>query len=175
MENIWFTSDTHFGHANILKYCGRDFSCVNDMNRKLTENWNDLIAPDDLVYHLGDFSFKTDRYINYLNGKIILIQGNHDNNKYNKLFHQVTRGMPLKIKEFNCYLIHRPIVEGDKSKKGYEPDFSLLDKYQYIISGHTHVHEDNIVCGKNINVGVDAWNMKPIHIDELARFLRSLK
>ncbi len=80
--------------------------------------------------------------------------------------------MPIKIAEFNCYMIHTPIDPKGQYKKGREPDFTILDRYDFVICGH--VHEKWKVSGKNVNVGVDIWK-KPVHIDELARFLRSLK
>jgi calcineurin-like phosphoesterase family protein len=55
---IWLTADTHFGHTNILKYCGRPFSSIEEMDETLINNWNNKVNQDDTVYHLGDFSFK---------------------------------------------------------------------------------------------------------------------
>lgn len=170
MSNIFFTSDTHFGHANIIKYCGRPYKTARDMDEGLIKNWNDTVRPDDLVYHLGDFSFQSDQYVHRLNGKIILVKGNHDNGKYSRLFEGVVEFVPMKIAEFNCFLIHTPIDPSGQYKKGREPDFTILDRYDFVICGH--VHEKWKTCGKNINVGVDIWG-KPIHIDDLTKFLRS--
>jgi calcineurin-like phosphoesterase family protein len=58
MKNIFFTSDTHFYHTNIIKYCNRPFSSVEEMNQKLIENWNNTISEHDTIFHLGDFMFK---------------------------------------------------------------------------------------------------------------------
>lgn len=55
-QQVWFTSDTHFGHANIVKYSGRPFEDVYEMNAALVRNWNETVKPGDLVYHLGDFA-----------------------------------------------------------------------------------------------------------------------
>lgn len=80
--SIFFTSDTHFCHRNIIKYCNRPFSSTKDMNDSLVENWNKVVSPNDIVFHLGDFCFgdrKTWRkYCQKLNGIKYLIQGNHD-------------------------------------------------------------------------------------------------
>ena len=80
-SRCYFTSDTHFGHANIIKFCNRPFKNVEEMNQKLIENWNSVVGPNDLVFHLGDFAFGGQplwRYIReQLNGNIILIKGNH--------------------------------------------------------------------------------------------------
>jgi hypothetical protein len=55
-QQVWFTSDTHFGHTNVIKYSGRPFADVNEMNEKLVLNWNAIVKPGDVVYHLGDFA-----------------------------------------------------------------------------------------------------------------------
>jgi calcineurin-like phosphoesterase family protein len=81
---IFFTSDTHFGHHNIIKYCGRPFKDANDMNESFIRNWNSVVGVDDDVYHLGDVSFmskqQTINIIKKLNGRIYLVSGNHDRN-----------------------------------------------------------------------------------------------
>jgi calcineurin-like phosphoesterase family protein len=142
------------------------------MDECMIKDWNDVVGKDDWVIHLGDFSFNSDRYVNRLNGKIILVKGNHDSGQYNKYFEGVVEFMPLQVAEFNCFLTHVPIDLEGQYKKGREPDFSILDRYQIILCGH--VHTVFTVKGKNVNVGVDIWK-KPIHVDELVRFLRSLK
>lgn len=81
---IWFTSDTHFGHKNIIRYANRPFDDVTHMNEMLVHNWNSVVHPDDTVYHLGDVALGPIReslaYIRRLNGRKVLITGNHDRN-----------------------------------------------------------------------------------------------
>ena len=55
---IWFTSDTHFGHANVLDFCERPWDTIEAMNDALVDAINECVAPTDTLYHLGDFSFK---------------------------------------------------------------------------------------------------------------------
>lgn len=55
---IWFTSDHHFGHANIIKYTERPFNSVGHMNASMIGSWNGVVAPDDTVYYLGDFAMQ---------------------------------------------------------------------------------------------------------------------
>lgn len=166
------TLTKYFGHANIIQYCNRPYKSVYHMDECIIKNWNDTVGKNDWVIHLGDFSFQSDRYVKKLNGKIILVKGNHDGGQYNKYFEGVVEFLPVKIAEFNCYMIHTPIDLEAQYKKGKEPDFSVLDRYDYIICGH--VHNKFVVSGKNVNVGIDIWK-KPIHIDELSRFLRKVK
>lgn len=84
VPKIWFTSDTHFGHANIIKYCSRPWASVDEMNEGLIENWNLCVGADDEVWHLGDFYVgpngdeKIPLIRRRLNGRINLVLGNHD-------------------------------------------------------------------------------------------------
>ena len=81
-SKVYFTSDTHFYHSNIIGFCKRPFKNVEDMNETLIENWNRVVGQDDIVFHLGDFclggSHEWTKILNRLNGKIYLILGNHD-------------------------------------------------------------------------------------------------
>src|SRR5687767_6005129 len=81
--NTFFTSDTHWGHKNIIKFCSRPYASVEEMDEAMITNWNDRVRPGDTVYHLGDFTFyrredQQRRIIDSLNGNIKLILGNHD-------------------------------------------------------------------------------------------------
>ena len=78
---LWFTADTHFGHANIIKYCDRPWQSVGEMNETLINNWNAVVRPTDTVWHLGDVGFKGGDpagFLKRLNGKIHVCYGNHD-------------------------------------------------------------------------------------------------
>jgi calcineurin-like phosphoesterase family protein len=85
MSNIWFTSDTHFGHANIIKYSNRPFSGVAEMDAHIIDELNKVVKPGDTLYHLGDWLFGPDKvrrlhaYLDRIACKnIITIFGNHD-------------------------------------------------------------------------------------------------
>ena len=79
---MWFTSDLHFGHANIIEYSGRPFADVDEMNEALIERWNDAVQPDDLVWVLGDVAMgrigETLPLVSRLAGRKQLVAGNHD-------------------------------------------------------------------------------------------------
>lgn len=81
--NIWITSDTHFGHANMIPYCGRP----ENFDELLVKNWNRLVKPEDIVIHLGDVIMGQESekrlasILPTLSGKKILCLGNHDKEK----------------------------------------------------------------------------------------------
>lgn len=87
---VFVISDTHFGHENIIRYCNRPFNSVEEMDQIMFKRWNETVSNNDIVIHLGDFSFygkdKTRELIQKLNGKKILIMGNHDN--YSEQFYR---------------------------------------------------------------------------------------
>jgi calcineurin-like phosphoesterase family protein len=78
----WFTSDLHFGHKRIIELAGRPFADLDEMEEAFIQEWNDTVAPGDLIYHLGDLSFlnavATAGIVNRLKGSIHFIRGNHD-------------------------------------------------------------------------------------------------
>lgn len=83
MSRVFFTADHHFGHPGILKMCGRPFDNIVEHDRTLIENWNAVVGHDDVVWHLGDFGYKSSpkerrRIFGQLNGTKHLIFGNHD-------------------------------------------------------------------------------------------------
>lgn len=82
LSKVWFTSDTHFGHENIIKYCNRPYPGVPEMNTDLLINWNNTVQPDDTVFHLGDVCMgrmdESLQFVSRLNGQKVLILGNHD-------------------------------------------------------------------------------------------------
>lgn len=118
-QDIWFVSDTHFGHTNIIKFCNRPFSSVKEMDEALINNWNSVVQPNDIVFHLGDFAFASNarwkQLIQILNGHIYLIVGNHDEIRYPghqvfDLFEGVTSQLIIKIDGQAVYLNHYPFL-----------------------------------------------------------------
>ena len=104
---IWFTSDTHFNHTNILKYepNTRPFATIEEMNETIISNWNKVVGEEDTIYVLGDFfmGLLTDiePIFKRLNGKVILIRGNHDTN--NRLEYYRNLGIEVKDIEYIQY------------------------------------------------------------------------
>ena len=172
---IYFISDTHFHHSNIIKYCNRPFDNVDMMNYTLIGNWNSIVRDDDTIYHLGDFCLSSDDEIknifNMLNGKIILIRGNHDRKSvkyYEKLGFNVLTPVPIILEEFKLMLSHMPLS-----------DDKILDGY---INLHGHIHNKAIIgdylktydINKHINLSVDVTDYKPLSLDEINK-IRSKK
>jgi len=117
-DNIWFTSDTHFFHEGIIKFCGRPFKHILEMNETLIQNWNDVVPEDGIVFHLGDFclggsqAWKDVRA--KLHGQIYLILGNHDVKNmrpgYAQLFEHVTQQMIIQADGQEIILNHNPFL-----------------------------------------------------------------
>lgn len=118
-SKVFFTSDTHWGHGNIIKFCDRPFKDVEEMNYKLIENWNKKVPQDGLVFHLGDFAWGgSDMWKNIrqqLNGEIILIKGNHDQKNMSStaeqtLFKHSAWQMLIEVEGRKVLLNHFPFL-----------------------------------------------------------------
>ncbi len=149
----FFTGCTHYGHANIIKLCNRPYSSVEEMDEVLVENHNKIVKKDDIVYHHGDFSYKSRQdntdILKRLNGKIILIQGNHDPVKWGQHI------LEYKANKHAIVMCHYPIEEWN----GY---------YRGAIHTHCHTHKPDLVSApQRFNVGVDACNYSPISLEEI--------
>jgi len=171
MTKIWFTSDTHYGHENIIKYSNRPFKTVEEMNKRLIINANNRVKKTDTIFHLGDFCFKNtlngkkgeglinpaEYYLNQLNGRYVNICGNHD---YNNSLNTPILGIVIEHGGHLMWLTHQP--------KDYNP------KYSINLVGHVHKlwKFKQLVDGTIlVNVGVDQWDFRPINITEILRAL----
>jgi calcineurin-like phosphoesterase family protein len=176
----FFTADLHLNHFNIMKYCGRPFHALKQMNNALVENWNKVISKDDTVYLLGDFCFegKKSEVLKWkakLNGHIILVRGNHDHKITRKAFKPDCHDeLEMQIGIFKCVLAHRPlypeyynIPERDRTAQ-VERELQY-EKYDFVISGH--VHNLRLWTGKSLNVGVDMHNFTPLSYDDVLALL----
>lgn len=86
-KKLWFTSDSHFGHKNVLIHEKRPFASIEEHDEAIIENWNKFVSKQDEVKHVGDFCFRSDKpadwYLKRLNGQIHIIWGNHDDHGKN--------------------------------------------------------------------------------------------
>ena len=169
---IFFTSDSHFGHARIIELCGRPFADVNQMNEALIERWNAVVGPEDTVYHLGDFFMGPRETVflrKRLNGKIILIKGNHD--KKNALLleagvDEIHTSLQIELDGHRLYMAHIP-MHLDPGERFYPEELKKTpsDDYDFFICGHVHGSWKR--QGKTINVGVDVSNFTPLTLTQL--------
>lgn len=138
-DNVFFTSDTHFGHLNILKFCNRPWDNIDKHDADLINNWNSVVGIDDTVFHLGDFckggSDKWKSIRSQLNGHIYLIRGNHDkmSQPMMDLFDGVFQQLQLKIDKRTVYLNHFPFLCFSHS----DPKL-YHDGYAINLFGHVH-------------------------------------
>jgi calcineurin-like phosphoesterase family protein len=167
MSKHYFISDTHFGHANILKYENRPFKNIEEMNETLIKNINSRVKKDDFVYFLGDFCFhnglkgkpgegelhKADYYQKQLNGIWIYCKGNHDN----------TNSLKTKIISFLLDL------GGMKIKCVHKPDHASKE-YNLNLVGHIHsrwLYKELSPKSVMINCSVEMHNYAPVEFGEI--------
>ena len=177
-EHTFFTSDTHFNHANIIKFCNRPFKDVEQMNDVMIANWNSVIGKDDTVFHLGDFCLggvaEWTKILDRLNGKIYLIMGNHDlkniRQGFISRFEHVAMQMRIEIGKKRIYLCHYPFLCFEGSYKD--------DVWQ--LFGHVHTRRSNsgIDAGRlqylyptQYDVGVDNNNFTPVSFGQVKRII----
>jgi calcineurin-like phosphoesterase family protein len=162
MSRIFVISDTHFGH-DIIKYCNRPFTDAQHMNEILIVNWNSVVTPQDIVYHLGDVYFsQSGKVLERLNGKKRLILGNHDDAKdpyLQKHFKKILawRAFP----EYGVVLTHMPIR--------FDYDFKAKKNV------HGHIHQNllmregtKVPDDRFINVSVEHINYTPVPLEKLS-------
>jgi calcineurin-like phosphoesterase family protein len=169
MPDIWFTSDTHFGHANFLNFKDdagepvRPFKSVQEMDGLMIERWNEVVRDGDKVYHLGDVSFdrkNLPHVMAQLRGRKRLVLGNHDDLKTYKLaeyFQKVS--MWRMFTEFGFVCSHVPLRE---------------DQMRAPINVHGHIHHRPSPSPRHICVCVEQTDYRPIHLDEIRMMISRL-
>lgn len=166
--NYWFTADTHFGHANIIKYCNRPFKDSVEMNETIIENWNKVVGKQDLVFHLGDFCFAKedgvfDLYLKRLNGLIVFIKGNHDRTAWrnrHKFYAAHDSYHEVEIGGQDITLCHYAMRVWNKSHHG-----------AWHLYGHSHGSLPDDPNALSFDCGVDCHNYTPINFDEVAAIM----
>jgi calcineurin-like phosphoesterase family protein len=181
MNNIWFISDTHFNHSNILTFKDNDgnlirpdFKDVDHMNQTMVDNWNQLVKPQDKIYHLGDVSFGNAKRMTdilaRLNGKKRLIMGNHDTydiQSYAAHFQKIGSWRQFKDMPIPFICSHYPLH--DDALYGRNTVFNV----------HGHIHQrvvtkkdTNVPDKRYINICVEKTNYSPVHIDDLLKKMK---
>ena len=180
-KNIWVISDTHFNHANILKFEDRvgksvrgQFNSVEDMNEHMIQRWNEVVKPGDKVYHLGDVVFGNDKvewmntHMPRMNGSKRLVFGNHDEPS-----HFVGKGHFQKtslwriFKEFNILLTHVPVHESTVME-------GRGGSIRPMLNVHGHIHQNASPSKFHHCVCVEHTNYCPVNIEDLAKIANKL-
>ena len=183
MGKIFFTSDLHFGHENVLRFDGRPFATVDEMDAELIRRWNAKVPPGDLVYVLGDLIWKSRNddapgLLKSLNGQKILIKGNHDRFLHNNKAKSALAG----IKDYDDICVS---LEDGRLKRCILSHYFIPmyngHRYQGIhLHGHSHTTAEaglefefadrlNAQGFQNeiYNVGCMYWNYEPVTLDEI--------
>ena len=179
-DKLFFTSDTHWGHFNISKYCHRPFNSRSEMDNALIDNWNKVVPPDGIVVHCGDFMLphkedikEYEKILKKLNGNILLCRGNHDR-------------IPLSIEPQGKLIavVDIAMVYADKVKimASHYPMLAYPADYQ--VFGHIHTLSDGTCHGidgdvnnrmrkTQYDVGVDQNGYKPVSYWQLCDIFRN--
>lgn len=179
-DNLWFTSDNHFNHHNIIEYCNRPFKTAEEMNSVMIKNWNSVVPERGIVFILGDFCFGHNQtwlwLLDALNGIKHLIVGNHDKNITPSKFHEVVYGFRNVVVEDDevgsegqrITLCHYPMLSWYQSHRG-----------AWQLFGHVHgeLYNDSLandgfdlrgkITPRQLDVGVDVHNFYPISYNQV--------
>jgi calcineurin-like phosphoesterase family protein len=183
-QNIFFTSDFHIGHHNVIKFDGRPFENVDEMHNTLIERWNSVVTDNDIVYYLGDLSFGRDEltkwFVSQLKGEIIFILGNHDKLKDIQKLDRFSRiheyGTEIFIKDDELpfakrnsgyqqiILSHYPILSWNKGHHG-----------SWHLHGHCHQNLSksfpDYYARKVIDVGCNGHNYTPLSYSDVKKIM----
>jgi calcineurin-like phosphoesterase family protein len=168
MSKLFLSADYHFGHENIIKYCKRPFKDVTHMTKRLVTAHNQRVKPEDTFIHVGDFCFRnspggkkgegettvSEEYLAQLNGRIVLIKGNHDKNNKCKAY---IDGCEITWQGQKLWICHDPAERNTA--------------YRINLVGHVHeAWKFKRIGGVDcINVGCDVWNYMPVTLEEVMR------
>lgn len=169
---IFVTSDSHFNHTNILSYeaASRPFANIDEMNGALIYNWNKVVKPEDTVIHCGDFFMgeldKIDPILKRLNGKIILVRGNHDTSarleKYKSYGIEIHDIYYYKYKGRFFIFCHFPVANEEFIKMVREDNSEVITCY-----GHIHSNAKKGYVDGTYHVGMDTNDLTPIALEQI--------
>jgi calcineurin-like phosphoesterase family protein len=158
MNQVYFTSDLHLGHKNIIQYCQRPFASVEEMDHALIRAWNARVGPQDMVYVLGDFAFesraRSKAALAQLAGRKILIRGNHDQEKDDEGWDEVHDALLFEVGNTRFYLHHYPLRDWP-------------GRWHNVIHLYGHVHGNLEPLPGSMDVGVDTWGGAPVALEEV--------
>jgi len=159
----WFTSDEHYFHENILKFCSRPFKNLEEMQHELIKRHNEVVKDDDITIHAGDFLWKhnkvtADRIIQQLNGRHIFLRGSHD--KWLKDDPSINDIWQQKLDDIYVVVCHYQMFNWPRSHYG-----------SWQLFGHSHFH--NKYIGKQHNICVDMNNFYPVSLVQIKEIMKT--
>jgi len=162
VANLFFISDTHFGHANILNFLKldgtklRDFSSVEEMDEHIIDRWNSVVRPQDHCYHLGDVAMKRRDIgtVSRCNGHKRLVRGNHDVYKTKDYLSCFDEIYGIRVLD-NIIFTHIPIHPENMGR--------------FKANAHGHIHANPSPEGNYINLSVEAIDYTPIALEDLKK------
>ena len=184
-DKLFFTSDLHLNHFNILKFCNRPFNSVEEMDEALIKNWNDTVPEDGIVFILGDFCFggfpAWEYYVSRLNGVKYLIKGNHDmqqnlqnEDRLNAMFEWIGLQLQIEVGNRKLYLSHYPFLcyAGTYRSKG-SAIFNLFGHVHTCLSNNTGKDFERLanLFPTQYDVGVDFNNYRPVSFKEIEEMI----
>jgi calcineurin-like phosphoesterase family protein len=176
-NTIWFTSDHHFGHKNIIEFSKRPFQDVDEMNEVMIQRWNEKVGKDDIVYHLGDFALmpptKLRQIRERLNGKIHLITGNHESSALDcaDCFESIKDYFELTVPDEDAFKGQRFIVLLHYAMRVWNAShFGTWHLY-----GHTHGDLPDDITSLSFDVGVDCHNFYPLSYQDVKSIMAKKK
>lgn len=166
-QKAFFSSDTHFGHSNIIQHSHRPFPSVLSMDEALIKNWNQKVSNQDTIFFLGDFAYrsseeKANDILSQLHGKKILIYGNHDedfvykqkHSKFRSFWNLIVPRLDLTVleeKEKQLIVLHH-YAQRTWNKSHYG---------SWHLYGHSHNQLSEISGNLSFDVGVDGHEFRP--------------
>ncbi len=164
--NYWITSDLHFYHNGILKFCPntRPYKDLEEMHEALIFDWNSKVKPNDVIFSLGDFSFvgkeKTEAIIDQLNGNIVWILGNHCQKVFMSISANKQHYLELTFDGTKVCMMHYPVSCWNRAAHG-----------SVMLHGHTHGNYKGE--GRTLDVGWDSVGSVILLKDAIDRCLIS--
>lgn len=170
MANLFFISDTHFGHASILNFKRddgsplRDFSCSEEMDQHIVDKWNSVVRPQDHVYHCGDVAMRREHLhtVGRCNGHKRLVRGNHDifrTKDYLEYFDEIYASRVLDGLIFTHIPIH----------------LSSLGRFTANVHGHVHAQKQGFIGPNYYNVSVEVMDYTPVSLEDLKILVRKFQ
>ena len=185
-QKIFFSSDQHFGHRNVVKFCNRPYADEKEMGKALIENWNNVVGPDDIIVTMGDFFWFNDsqsikRVVNQLNGTIYMVLGNHDKKEsfrrcdpekliildgISHIFLRCEDDNRWYEKTFEIVCCHYPLMTWSHRDRG------AINLFGHIHSGWMRSCDDYdqmlpLWRGQQLDVGVDNQNFTPVVFEDV--------